>query len=123
VPRGAKRDLAVTKLLKNEGFFEDPRSFTGLDGHLYLKGIDKVNQRTRIFQRFENKCCVCGAMGAEFGEPGFRMEWHHIARCDCLACSEIRCGQLVRDCHRHRTDRFNRKASKMKRSEDERRTE
>ena len=116
--RGA-RDITSTKNLKASGFFVHPKSFLGKDGHLRLFGQDKARVRTFVFKLHKNKCCVCGAFVAEFGEPGFCGEWHHIGKCDCATkeCSEVRCGEFVRDCHHHGTVGFKRKAPKQQTQE------
>ena len=106
MPRGAKVDRAVTKLLGENGLLLDKRSFVSLDGHLYLRGLDKISQRPRVFKLHKEKCAVCGALASEHGGG----EWHHLRRCDCVGCSEVRCSQFVRDCHRHRTPGFQRVA-------------
>ena len=110
MPRGAKRDRRMTKVAQDQGWFADSRSFISIDGHLYLRRLDKTFQRTLVFIKHK-KCAVCGMNAIEHGEPGFQSEWHHKAKCDCIDCAEVRCGQLLRDCHRHRTAGFNRNAS------------
>jgi HNH endonuclease len=63
MPRGAKVDRQVTKLLRAEGFFKDKRSFLGWREavpHLYLKGVDMSLQREKVLDRDGYKCRECG---------------------------------------------------------------
>jgi len=107
MPRGAKKDIAITKLAHEQGWLIHSKSFVSLDGHLFLHRSDKSYQRVLIFRRYKT-CAVCGLPAIEHGEPGFASEWHHKSNCDCIGCAEVRCGQLLRDCHRHRTPGFKR---------------
>jgi hypothetical protein len=126
MPRGTHKDAATTKLLLDNGLLLDKRSFVGYDRttatvHLYLRGIDKSNQRARVFRFHRETCSLCGRRAPE--DPngmiadGFRGEWHHKSRCDCVGCSEVRCGQLKNTCHRHRTRGF-RQVAEVKGPED-----
>src|ERR1700684_925254 len=114
MPRGAKKDITVTKNLRESGCFKDPRSFTSLDGHLFLFGEDKANVRRRVFKKWKNKCVICKHELSEFADDWSRLkgDWHHPKNCDCVGCSELRCGTTTgRPCHAHRTVGFKRKAA------------
>jgi hypothetical protein len=113
MPRGAKRDLAMTKLLQNNGLLLDKRSFVSIEAHLYLHGIDKSLQRPRVFARYHEACCVCGAIALENDSELSRGHWHHTKKCDCVECSEVRCNPFLRNCHRHGTVGFKRVAPKL----------
>jgi hypothetical protein len=117
--RGAV-DHVVTANLRDAGLLVSKKSFVGRDGHLYFEGADKSRLRPLVFKRHKSKCAVCGAHAPEEGEDGYRGEWNHREKCDCPTkrCSEVRCGQLVRDCHRHRTPGFHRHAEKMRAAKD-----
>jgi HNH endonuclease len=58
--RGAKKDLAVTKLLRENGLLLDKRSFVslGCEPHLYLKGRDMMAQRERMWAS-KMICGIC----------------------------------------------------------------
>jgi hypothetical protein len=99
MPRGAQKDEAVTKMLRDNGLLLEKRSFVSRDAHLYLFGEDKVVQRQRVFNRDRGFCRKCGRLCA--WEAG---EWHHVqgglvGRCDCLHNAEWRCGRFTSDCH------------------------
>ena len=90
MPRGAKKDLAVTKVLRANGLFWDKRSFVslGVEPHLYLKGDDVVCQRQRVWLKWKgNKpapLCVLKLEGCDF----YASELDHkqggtVGRCDC----------------------------------------
>ena len=108
MPRGARRDVNVTRLLRENGLLADRRSFVGHDlnyvPHLFLRGEDKSRQRVRVFARYK-RCSICKTPRDE--STG---EWHHPKNCDCVGCAEVRCSQFLSDCHRHRTPGFRRKA-------------
>lgn len=112
MPRGATKDIAVTKLLRRNGLLLDSRSFVSLprkdDGsvHLFLEGLDKAAQRPRVFAKHK-RCAVCK------NDRQIDLDWHHARNCDCVGCSELRCGQLRtgRACHAHGTSGFHRKAA------------
>jgi len=75
-PRGAKRDLAVTKLLLDNGLLLDKRSFVSHEPHLYLKGDDIVKQRARVAGRSGGLCGICKKpFGGIFG---YDWEMDHI---------------------------------------------
>jgi hypothetical protein len=111
MPRGHRRDKAVTRLLRENGFFLDKRSFVSSprlsDGsvHLILFGDDVGVQRHKLFLRDKETCQKCGRHAPENGQEGFHGEWHHLdhtlaGRCDCLHNAEVRCGAFVSRCHR-----------------------
>jgi HNH endonuclease len=105
MPRGARKDTAVTKLLLDNGLLLDKRSFVSLDGnkpHLFLRGADVGTQRERIWQRSKGKCSNCLRVVIF----GFFDDWEmdHIqgglsGRCDCLHNVQALC----RDCHAKKT--------------------
>lgn len=115
--RGAKKDITVTKNLREAGFLTNGLSFVDLKGHLFLKGVDKSRVRPFVFKKHK-KCAVCGAKAVEDAQgqlgDGYRSEWHHTKNCDCVGCAEVRCGQRMSNCHRHRTLGFQRKAEAVK---------
>jgi hypothetical protein len=95
MPRGAKKDLAVTKMMLENHFLYDKRSFVSLDAHLYLYGKDKEDQRIKVFSESLMRCADCR-------RPIFwdTFEWDHIrggllGRCDCLHNAASKC----RECH------------------------
>lgn len=111
MPRGAKKDITVTKNLREAGFLQDPRSFISLDGHLFLKGCDKGNIRYLVFKKHKNRCVVCKApLDIDVGLFDVRCgNWHHPKKCDCVGCSELRCDTTTgRPCHAHGTVGFQR---------------
>jgi HNH endonuclease len=102
MPRGAKKDEPVSRLLFKNGILLDRRSFVSLNGaepHLYLKGADMSRQRERLVLRDKGKCRKCKRfLGAEAGEA------HHVISrgrggSDDLENLEYRCGRYVGDCH------------------------
>lgn len=84
MPRGARRDFAVTKLLRDEGVFEDSRSFIShpliSDGlpHLFLYGIDAGKQRQRVYNRDSGRCQLRIASSCPGYVPMFDAEMDHI---------------------------------------------
>ena len=65
MPRGFKRDLAVTKLLQSNHLLRNKRSFvslpdTGGKVHLKLFGEDLEGARLWIFHDSKSKCAKCG---------------------------------------------------------------
>lgn len=114
------RDRAVTKLLQDNGFFKDKRSYVGMPlksdatVHLYLKGPDKSAMRTLVFFKHKHRCVICGHK-LDFHAGEFAQmcgAWHHVSNCDCVDCSELRCDTTTgRNCHGHRTIGFKRKAA------------
>jgi hypothetical protein len=95
MPRGAKRDLAVTKLLYANGLLLDRRSFVSLprkdDGtvHLFFEGADVAGQRSRLWQkktrpgerapRCELRLYGCDYYAAEMDHKQGGLD----GRCDC----------------------------------------
>lgn len=85
--RGAKKDIAVTKLLWKNGFFLDKRSFVSLgEPHLYLKGRDIGQQRDKLAPF--GRTLICGLCRRPIPEYH---DWHMdhkeggtSGRCDCL---------------------------------------
>jgi hypothetical protein len=103
MPRGARRDLAVTKLLRDNGMLSDSRSFVSHPDseakvHLYLKGLDLSFQRDRVFVRDKGRCRL-----RLKGCTGIAEELDHVkggtcGRCDCKNNLRAACG----NCHRKR---------------------
>lgn len=98
MPRGAKTDIAVTKMMHDNRIFADSRSFVSLDAHLFLYGQDKEYQRSRVFADSRGLCVACGR---EITWETF--EWDHVqgglvGRCDCLHNAAAKC----RECHRNK---------------------
>jgi 5-methylcytosine-specific restriction endonuclease McrA len=101
VPKGFKRDLAVSRLLHSNCLLRDKRSFATLPDsagkiHLKLFGEDIDGARIFVFQRAWGKCEECRAL---ITWEGYDM--HHIkgglsGRCDCLDNLLALC----RDCHK-----------------------
>lgn len=120
MPLGASRDLAVTKLLRTNGFFRDPRSYVSLPRkldatvHLHLEGVDKSDQRNRIWVRFRGKCIICAHpldQNAEKWTPNAGA-WHHHETCDCLQHGDLRCDETTgRTCHAHSQPGFKRRVA------------
>jgi hypothetical protein len=120
MPLGASRDLAVTKLLRTNGFFRDPRSYVSMPRkedatvHLHLQGEDKAAQRDRVWRKHRNRCVVCKIAldpNAEKWQQ-FAGCWHHTSYCDCVGCSELRCDTTSgRECHGHGTAGFKRRVA------------
>lgn len=111
MPRGTKRDITVTKNLREAGFLQDPRSFVSLDGHLFLYGMDKAQTRNFVWRKHKGRCVVCrwklNIDAEDFSKD--RGAWHHPKNCDCVGCSELRCDTTTgRPCHAHRTVGFKR---------------
>ena len=99
MPRGTRRDLAVTKMLHENGLLLEKDSFASHDAHLYLVGQDKSIQRARVFEKTKGICFKCGRFCS--WEEG---EWHHlksglVGRCDCLHNAAWACGRFVSNCH------------------------
>lgn len=118
--RGAKKDITVTRNLREAGFFENKDSFVSLTGHLFLEGLDKSRVRAKVFRKHKNRCVVCRAK-LDPKAPDFhpmRGAWHHpnsAFHCDCVSCSELRCDTTTgRKCHAHGTVGFQRKAEAVK---------
>jgi hypothetical protein len=96
MPRGAKKDVPVTKLLFANGLFLDKRSFLGWREsvpHMFLKGADVADQRRRVWGRSKEKCASCKKLIWTF-------EMDHIqgglsGRCDCLHNLQALC----HECH------------------------
>lgn len=109
MPRGAKKDVPVTKLLWENGFFLDKDSFLGWRSdstpHLFLKREDIGAQRNRIYERDAGWCKLqispqCqNHRGASIPKDEFELD--HIKgglveRCDCEDNLHVAC----RACHR-----------------------
>jgi len=89
MPRGFKRDAAMTKLLRANGFLLDSRSFIslGIEPHLVLKGDDIICQRQRVWHRAKGKCAICKDSLAVLDYGDFEMDHIQggtVGRCDCL---------------------------------------
>jgi hypothetical protein len=113
MPRGAKMDLTVTSNLREARIFEDERSFVSLDGHLFLRGLDKSKVRKQVFIKHKDRCVICGHMLDRYARKFATScgAWHHPKNCDCVGCSELRCDVTTgRPCHAHLTAGFERVA-------------
>jgi hypothetical protein len=104
VPRGFKKDVTTTKVLRANGLLLDKRSFIslGAEAHLLLKGDDIVCQRQRVAHRTKGRCGICRKPMEIFG-PSADWEMDHkknkpAERCDCL--HNLRA--VHPDCHRRR---------------------
>src|ERR1700677_2909963 len=90
MPRSAKRDIASTKLLRENGILLDSRSFISLpslrDGkpHLYLRGRDMELQRDRVFKRDKGRCQIKGPHCGEVAIETDHKQGGLVGRCDCL---------------------------------------
>jgi len=104
MPRSARIDVAMTRLLFANGLLLDPRSFVGhgidLVPHLYLKGPDMSRQRDAVIHRDGGRCRVCKAwLSSDNGEV------HHVlprgkGGSDDIDNLEWRCGRITgRKCH------------------------
>ena len=101
MPRGARKDVGVTKLLFRNGLLLDRRSFVSLNGnepHLFLKGLDVSLRRDRVFKQSKGKCAGCK------DELEYEWEMDHkqggnVGRCDCLHNLQALCP----DCHQKKT--------------------
>lgn len=110
MPRGASRDLAVTRLLRENKIFLDHRSFVSLpsveDGkpHLYLFGDDKVRQCQKVYER-DAHMCQAGKPQHFINEYIFGEDYRaiskgevdhkkggNVGRCDCLHNLRQVCG-------------------------------
>ena len=81
MPRGARKDVAVSKLLYENGIFLDRRSFVSLNAnepHLFLKGDDMIVQRQRVWQRDKGFCRSCKRKGVRKYLSPLESELHHI---------------------------------------------
>lgn len=113
MPRGATKDEAMTKMLRENGTLQDKRSFVSLpfktpgahsDGpHLFLYGIDMTLQRGRVLIRagFSCECRPAGSFGDIWHSVGLELD--HIQsgtahRCDCMANLRMVC----KECHHKR---------------------
>jgi hypothetical protein len=78
VPRGAKKDITVSKLLYENGLFLDKRSFIslGAEPHLYLKGPDMQAQHDRVMKRDKHRCQICER--SYWSDFGGSLEVDHI---------------------------------------------
>lgn len=102
-----KRDIERTKAAK----FKDRRSYWGNDGHVYARGKDKGRFRAQKFEEHGEYCDVCGAFTPEHGSEFVAGHWHHVKRCSCPGCTEIRCNPFTgRKCHMHGVSGFQRVA-------------
>lgn len=99
MPRAARKDQEVTKLLRANKLLLDPRSFVSLpahfDGkpHLYLEGLDVVLMRLRVELRDKGKCKQCKSV-TETWEMD-HLQGGTVGRCDCLHNLQTLCGR----CH------------------------
>jgi hypothetical protein len=105
---GAKKDVAITRLLRDNGLFLDKRSFVGhgLDmiPHLFLKGNDIGPQRDRVWLRSGQKCKSCKARLGWVADDSYS-DWEmdhvqggNVGRCDCLHNLQSLCV----NCHRNK---------------------
>lgn len=107
MPRGAKKDTAVTKLLFRNGLFLDRRSFVSLHGnepHLFLKGEDVSAQRLRVWYRSKNRCAICKKEFVFEYYDEWEMDHKQgglVGRCDCLHNLRIVCPECHRKKHIH----------------------
>jgi hypothetical protein len=97
VPRGAKKDITVSKLLYENGLLLDKRSFIslGAEPHLYLKGRDVEKQWDRLWESTVGSCANCrliiyGNWVMDHKQGGL------VGRCDCLHNLQVLCPP----CHR-----------------------
>lgn len=113
MPRGGKKDIAVTRLLRENCIFVDDDSFVSHprihDGsiHLYLAGEDMVEQRKRIYMRDRGVCQLKISSAECRSRNGYAMlssecELDHrkggVDRCDCRHNLQIVCAP----CHRQK---------------------
>ena len=109
MPRGARKDDAVTALLYKNGILQDRRSFVSLPNltngsiHLYLEGADRSDMRKRVYIRDKGKCRLRISPDCRYKVTlSFEeCEMHHIqgglvGRCDCKENLAIVCD----NCHR-----------------------
>jgi hypothetical protein len=109
MPRGAKKDVPVTKLLWENGLFLDKDSFLGWRSdstpHLFLKREDIALQRERVYQNDAGWCQLSLSPECHnnrgFSIPRDEFELDHIKgglveRCDCEHNLQVACAP----CHR-----------------------
>ena len=89
MPRGFKKDVTTTKVLRANGLLLDRRSFIslGAEPHLILYGDDIVCQRQRVWHRSKGKCAICKDSLAVLDYGDFHMDHIQggtVGRCDCL---------------------------------------
>lgn len=113
----------LTAARRDQGVYQDKRSYVTNDDHEYLFGADKARRRVEIFEFAQGRCCVCGEPapleGRYPGDPQ-KGDWCHIkpadktfpARCDCLGDGETHGGAWahhgchMKVLHKSRTLRF-----------------
>jgi hypothetical protein len=100
MPRGAKKDIAISRLLVKNGLLLDKRSFVSLgpEPHLFLRGYDIVYQRQRVWSHSKDKCASCKRLLSEVEWEMDHIQGGMVGRHDDL--SNLRA--LCRDCHRKR---------------------
>jgi hypothetical protein len=101
MPRGAKKDITVTRLLFENGLLLDKRSFVswGAEPHLYLKGEDVGRQRERLWLSGNSECEIC-RKPIHFNQI-WQMDHKQgglVGRCDCRHNLRI----THAECHRAR---------------------
>lgn len=106
--RGAKKDLATTRLAREMGWLKDRRSFVTMpalyDGkpHLRLYGEDMSRVRKMAFERDEYKCTVCGTHDEE---NWLELDHYPVSRGQCGGDEISNVRTRCRDCHRARHNR------------------
>ena len=100
--RGASKDRATTKLLRENGLLLDARSFVSRPSiangsiHLFFKGDDVICQRQRVWHRSKGKCAGCKRLLDVLDWEMDHKQGGTVGRCDCLHNLQALC----RDCHR-----------------------
>jgi 5-methylcytosine-specific restriction endonuclease McrA len=96
MPRAAKVDQQATRERRENGEFQDYRSFVSRDGHEYLYGEDKRRRRREVFKRDGGRCVRCGKLvGSSWGEMDHD-QGGLVGRCDCMHNLQVMCDE----CHR-----------------------
>jgi HNH endonuclease len=103
MPRGAKRDLAVTKLLRRNYLFNDRRSFVSLgpEPKLFLYGVDMSAQRDIVYKNSRGRCRKCKV---ELPEGILEMD-HVVSRGKGGDDSITNLQMLCPTCHMHKHNR------------------
>lgn len=91
-----KIDIERTRQAYHTGEFQDKkaRSYYSIAGHIFLRGIDRENQRVLVFAGSKMICAICGER-VRFPDA----DYDHIVggspvrRCDCL-CTKLANGSL-----------------------------
>jgi 5-methylcytosine-specific restriction endonuclease McrA len=85
-------DVELTKLRRETGVYQDPRSEIHYDGREYLFGVDLQRRRREVYERDKHYCVRCGAFVTwETMHMHHRAKNHGAKRFDNLQNLETLC--------------------------------